>query len=285
MRTFQRWAGDEHPESYDENWKHMLWGLPLAATIGLGMHYGNKKKAAEVPDPQPKIQHVQAAETKPSSSPDKHIASKKVTAPDADDFVAPTTNTEPQKYPQLPQVSNRQTPVPGPETEAKPITPGRLRSQKPIIKDTEDQKEPEQVQVVHDKTPPTAEEIKISQGHPSVKGIKVGDKLVYRSIGCAVVNHRDLNSAIKLARAVAVNNLRQQIQNKGVVRFNQNADRDVKIYTKSSKSGVVCVFVVRDFDPEGVSVTPERDDEGLPRESTSHRSFQSYASYRRMNRM
>ena len=300
MRTFQRWAGDEHPESYDENWKHLLWAGPLAATIGLGMHYGNKKKAAEVPDPQPKIQHVQAAEVKPGvRHSDKHIASKKVTAPEAGDFVAPT---EPQKYTQLPQVSNRQTPVPGPEietkptttgrlrsqkpeTEAKPTTTGHLRSQKPVIKDTEDQQAPEQVQVVHDKTPPTAEEIKISQGHPSVKGIKVGDKVVYRSIGCAVVNVRDLNSAIKLARAVAVNNLRQQIQNKGVVRFNQNADRDVKIYTKSSKSGVVCVFVVRDFNPDGVSVTPERDDEGLPRESTSHRSFQSYVSYRRRNHM
>ena len=297
MRTFQRWAGDEHPESYDEDWRHLLWAGPLAATIGLGMHYGNKKKAAEVPDPQPKVQHVQAAETKPVPS-DKRIASKKITVDDDASSGTPKQK-EPQKYTQLPQVGNRQTPVPGPETEAPVERPavkrdtapvikrdaGGMKSQRPIIKDTEDQQEPEQVQVVHDKTPPTAEEIKISHGQPSVKAVKVGDKVIYRSIGCAAVNLRDLNSAIKGARAVAISNLMRQMQNRGVVRFRQGADKDVKIYIKSSKNGVVCVFVVRDFDPEGISVTPERDDEGLPRESTSHRSFQSYASYRRKTHM
>jgi hypothetical protein len=271
MRTFQRWVGDEHPYQYDENWRNLLWAGPLAAAIGTGMYLGNKKKTDVPVPPQAQVQHVQQAHGGPPD--EKKIVSKKVTAPDAGDFVSPT---EPQK------VSGRQTPDVGPGKSTR-----GLRSEKPVIKDTEEQPEEKQVQVVHDKEPPTPEEIRISQGHPSVKAVRgEGAPVVYRSIGSAVVNNRDLNSAIKLARAVAVNNLRQQIQNKGVLRFKQGADKDVKIYTKSSRNGgVVCVFVVRDFNPEGISITPERDDEGLPRESTSHRSFQSYATYRRRNRM
>jgi len=278
MKTFQRWV-IEYPDQYDENWKHALWAGPLAGIIGLGMHYGKGKPVKpEIPDPQPKIQHVAAAQERPVPQ-DKRIVSKKVTSDDADTFVHPT---EPQKYTQLPQV---RTPKADEERPAPVVRPGRLKSERPEIKPTEDQPPAEPLQVVHDKTPPTPEEIKISQGHPSVKAIKEGDSVVYRSTGSAVVNNRDLNSAIKLARAVAVSNLMKQIQNKGVVRFRQGADKDVKIYTKSSKNGgVVVVFVVRDFNPDGVSITPERDDEGLRRESTSHRSFQSYVSYRRKSR-